>query len=851
MTSKPMEIEMTNCGEESEPLNENGRITNMKMEDAPFQDSRAGSEEDFLAYDDDGPIFNCDSCKIKRRLTIAEKCLIGFGVVCLIVIIVLAAQVGKKKDVKDPIRCANPGCLKAAHSVISAMDLSADPCEDFHQYACGGWLKETPIPPGYPIWDRFQELSYKNMYMLKNFIESHTLYGSSQEKVKHFLQSCMDESERTRSQTLTDIRGLLSNISMEEDDYIFIDVLLKIHKLNTWPLFEAVVGPNEKDPDHNIIKMEAGSSPFPYGIFKDEERQLLSERSSNKTEEENSNTTNTDETTKTDKETVKSASGTETNGTEISKERSTLANMTTTKSPSTRKPHIKDTHPHPTHNLSELVKEYLRETSMVLQVLWKKTKEEADKEAELILDLEKKLSLAHDIELHIHNRTQAYNQMSVGDLQSKCDHLFSWKSYLNGLLGTPSRPITDQTQVIVLHEKALQEVCYIVQDYSRNKTAKSLSRRYMLLSLAKSMMRYFDMNTYNPDIDPDEEIEIEGENWRRCTFYTNKAFGLAAGAIYVNATSLDTYMSRVKELVDYVKIAFKQYLLRKIWMDEKTKQHAAGKIDEMIEKVSYPSYILNTTFLDDYYSQFKVGTDWFSNLLNWREFTLNNMVKTLNEEFDRKSHWLNPPVTVESDYSPVRNDIIFPIALFHLPIYSNDGPSALNFGAIGSLIGHEITHAFDIQGRQYDGFGKLRDWWNPVTAQMFNETTKCMKDQYDHYRIDNMTVNGEQTLEENIADNGGLRAANIAYELWTKEHGEEEQLPGVELTNRQIFYISFAQLYCSKWQDYGIRDYLLHDAHSPGPYRIEGALSNSLAFQDVFKCSYVSRYNPSTKCRVW
>lgn len=841
------EIEMTNCVEESEPLNENGRLNNFKMEDSPFQDSRAGSEEDFLEYEEDEPIFNCDVCKRRRRLTMPEKVLVGFSIICVIIIIALAAHIGKKKDVKVPERCETTGCLKAASSLMGAMDMSADPCEDFHQYACGGWLKETPIPPGYPIWDRFQELSYKNMYMLKDFIESHTLHSSAQEKVRTFHRSCMAEGNIGRKKTIQDFKSLLANISKDGQVFNLLNILSEVHKLNTWPLFQLMVGPDERHPIQNIIKIEAASFPFPFGIFKSEEKTLLHERSANNTDRnETSSETDVESTTAGANTTVIINGTGSSNTTYVTKETSTVSTTTTTKIP-----HIKDTHPHPVHNLSELVKDYLRETSLLLQTLWDKSKAEADSIAEELLVLEKKLSLAHDIDLHIHNRSQAYNAMSVRTLQSKCGNMIHWTTYLNGLMGTASKRVTDDTEVIVLHERALMEVCTIIQEYKQNTTLVGLLKQYIVMSMARSMFAYFDISTFDPTIDPDKEVDMEGEHWRRCTFYTNKALGLATGAIYVNATSVDKSMSRIKGLVDYVKKAFKDYLLRKIWMDSKTKQHAAGKIDEMIEKVSYPSFILNTTFLDQYYEQLSVGSDWFRNLLNWRTFTIQNMVKSLNEHFDRHSSWLNPPITVDSDYSPVRNDIHFPIALFHLPIYSNEGPSALNFGAIGSLIGHEITHAFDVIGRQYDGSGVLRDWWDPVTARQFNETTTCMKDQYDHFKINNHTINGEQTLEENIADNGGLRAAHIAYELWLKENGQEEPIPGVTLTNRQIFYVSFAQLYCSKWTDSGIEDFLLRDTHSPGPYRIQGALSNSLSFQDVFKCSYVSKYNPAKKCLVW
>ncbi|XP_052269656.1 endothelin-converting enzyme homolog isoform X4 [Dreissena polymorpha] len=866
------DIEMTACIEESEPLNENGRA-NIKMQDAPFADSRAGSEEDMLDYDDDA-IFNCDTCRRRRNLTTVEKCLIAFACVCLLVVIILAAHMGGKTEVKPPKKCESKGCLAAASSLLSAMDPSADPCEDFHQYACGGWLRETPIPPGYPLWDRFQELAYKNMFMLKTFIETHDVHEGAPGKVREFYTSCMAESTVARAETLSDFRSLLTSVIRPGPTTFELEPsLLEIHRLNTWPLFQVLVGPDERKPDRNILKIEAGETPFPFGIFKVKPTKgQVFERSSN-----NSDPVSISPTTKTSG--GFEAKDSEFNGTKsttsdqeyhvVSKgsdvTSATKATYGTTPAASstestTRKPHIKDSHPHPDENITELVKDYVTETTELLRLLINKSRDDADEIARELLELEKKISLAHDIDLHVHNRTQAYNSMTVRDLQSKCN-VINWSVYLNSLLTIGSegvRAVSNETEVVVLHEESLERVCVIVEEYSKNETVKRTLQTYVLLALARSMKGYFDLSTFEPDIGHDEEIEKDGEHWRRCTFYTNRALGLATGAIYVNATSLestfvqaDERILKIKGLVEYVKRAFRDYLLRKIWMDPVTKANAEKKLNEIIDKVSYPSFILNTTFLNEFYKEMLVEKDWFSNLLSWRRFTIKNMVMSLNQPFDRTNSWINPPVTVESDYSPVRNDIIFPIALFHLPIYSHDGPSALNFGAIGSLIGHEITHAFDVQGRQYDGQGELRDWWDPITADMFKETTVCMKDQYDHFKVHNMTVNGEQTLEENIADNGGLRAAHVAFELWMKEQGEELPLAGLQLDNRQIFYISFAQLYCSKWKESGITDFLARDHHSPGPFRIEGALSNNLAFQDVFKCPYTSRYNPSLKCQVW
>ncbi|GFR84335.1 endothelin-converting enzyme 1 [Elysia marginata] len=221
-------------------------------------------------------------------------------------------------------------------------------------------------------------------------------------------------------------------------------------------------------------------------------------------------------------------------------------------------------------------------------------------------------------------------------------------------------------------------------------------RDYLALSVLRSFKQYFERDIF--EIKNTEEDSID-EPWKRCTFYTNKAMGFSTGAMYVKSTGSEDGVKNMERLITFVKIAFKDHLLHKFWMDKDTQKRAEKKVDAIIDKISYPSYILNDTFLDKYYEKLVVVPhDWLANLASWRKFLLGAMNSELKAVPDRKTSWLRPPVTVNAFYSATRNDVIFPIAMFHLPFYIPDGPGAVNFGAMGSIIGHEITHAFDIQG---------------------------------------------------------------------------------------------------------------------------------------------------------
>lgn len=223
-----------------------------------------------------------------------------------------------------------------------------------------------------------------------------------------------------------------------------------------------------------------------------------------------------------------------------------------------------------------------------------------------------------------------------------------------------------------------------------------------------------------------------------------------------------------------------------------------------------------------------------------------------------KTEWEMTPPAVNAYYAPTKNQIVFPAGILQAPFYDINYPKSLNFGAMGVVMGHELTHAFDDQGREYDKEGNLHQWWRNKTIWHFVQRIQCFIDQYGNYTIDTSNsdgekvhVNGKQTLGENIADNGGLKAAFHAYEAWIRSHDPELPLPGVNLTSKQLFFMGFSQVWCSVNTDEALRLQLLQDPHSPSIYRVIGTLSNSDDFAREFNCPKGSRMNPENKCDVW
>ncbi|BFZ23133.1 hypothetical protein BsWGS_26172 [Bradybaena similaris] len=231
----------------------------------------------------------------------------------------------------------------------------------------------------------------------------------------------------------------------------------------------------------------------------------------------------------------------------------------------------------------------------------------------------------------------------------------------------------------------------------------------------------------------------------------------------------------------------------------------------------------------------------------------NSNMRRLRQPVD-KSKWDSPPSTVNAFYSPARNQIMFPAGILQPPFFSKAFPKSLNFGGIGVVVGHEITHGFDDEGRQYDKHGNLAQWWSNSSVEQFKGKAKCIVEQYGNFTVPeaNLKLNGINTQGENIADNGGLKQAFKAYRNWVSTQGKEELLlPGLDFDHNQLFFINFAQLWCTMMTEGEALRRIKTGYHSPGRLRVIGSAQNSPDFAQAFKCPVDSNMNPRKKCSIW
>ncbi|XP_053513833.1 endothelin-converting enzyme 2 isoform X3 [Artibeus jamaicensis] len=438
-----------------------------------------------------------------------------------------------------------------------------------------------------------------------------------------------------------------------------------------------------------------------------------------------------------------------------------------------------------------------------------------------VLELETQLANITVPQDQRRDEEKIYHKMSIAELQVLAPSM-DWLEFLSFLLSPLE--LSDSEPVVVYGMDYLQQVSELI-----NQTEPSVLNNYLIWNLVQKTTPSLDRRFESAQEKLLETLYGTRKScvprWQTCISNTDDALGFALGSLFVKAT-FDRQSKEIAEgMISEIRTAFEEALGQLVWMDEKTRQAAKEKYE-----VSEDSF--------------------FQNMLNLYNFSAKVMADQLRKPPSR-DQWSMTPQTVNAYYLPTKNEIVFPAGILQAPFYARNHPKALNFGGIGVVMGHELTHAFDDQGREYDKEGNLRPWWQNESLAAFRNHTACMEEQYSQYQVNGEKLNGRQTLGENIADNGGLKAAYNAYKAWLRTHGEEQQLPAVGLTNHQLFFVGFAQVWCSVRTPESSHEGLVTDPHSPARFRVLGTLSNSRDFLQHFGCPVGSPMNPGQLCEVW
>lgn len=425
------------------------------------------------------------------------------------------------------------------------------------------------------------------------------------------------------------------------------------------------------------------------------------------------------------------------------------------------------------------------------------------------------------------NVSQIYRRMNVGSLQESVPQI-AWKRYLETVL---ERPVRHNETVVMFAMSFMHDLVGLL-----NATDYRVIANYMFWKFVRHRINNLD-DRFQAAKQKFYSVLIGREKspprWKTCVNQVNSNMGMAVGAMFVRKyfdekSKLDT-MAMTHELQD----SFRTILNETEWIDESTKVLAEMKVNGMSLKIGYPDYILNEDELNAKYEDLDIHPDrYFENILNVLQHLTRTEQKKLTQVVNRTA-WNTAPAVVNAYYSRNKNQIMFPAGILQPPFYHRHLPRSLNFGGIGVVIGHELTHGFDDKGRLFDRDGNLNRWWSETAIERFHERANCLISQYGSYRmseIDNLAVDGTITQGENIADNGGIKQAFRAYEKWLREQCqsaecvEQEHMAGLNVTNKQLFFINFAQVWCGAMRPEATKNKMKTAVHSPGRFRVIGEL---------------------------
>jgi endothelin-converting enzyme/putative endopeptidase len=333
--------------------------------------------------------------------------------------------------------------------------------------------------------------------------------------------------------------------------------------------------------------------------------------------------------------------------------------------------------------------------------------------------------------------------------------------------------------------------------------------------------------------------------WKRCTAATEAALGEAVGQVYVASQFPASSKEYALQMVHDIEAAMGREIDNQAWMSAETKAKAKVKLHMVADKIGYPDQ------WRDYSKLEVIRGDAMGNSWRGSEFENKRQLAKIGKPLDR-AEWITTPSTVNAFYNPTMNDINFPAAILQSPLYDPQATDAENFGHIGAVVGHELTHGFDDSGSQFDGYGNLSNWWTPDDKKKFDAMTDCEVSEYGNFTaVDDVKLNGKLTLGENTADNGGIRLAYSAFLADAQRKGIDLEAKQDGFNAIQQFFLGFAQNWCSTERPQFVRLLAQTDGHSPDVFRIIGVVQNMPEFGKAFGCKTGQPMMPANACHVW
>ena len=455
--------------------------------------------------------------------------------------------------------------------------------------------------------------------------------------------------------------------------------------------------------------------------------------------------------------------------------------------------------------------------------------------AKAILALETTLADAQWSRVQSRDATKSYNKMTVAEANSLMGE-FDLNAYFEAVG-------VDAQELIVRQPSYFEKFAEIF-----NNTDLAVWQNYLKFHFVSNYAQLLNkdlvdlkFNFYSTTL---RGVEEQAPLWKQAVDASNSVLGEILGKVYVKENFPPEAKARMEELVDNVIKGYSVAIENLEWMSPETKVAAQEKLNKFTPKIGYPDKWKD-------YSDLAINPDELvGNYIRYSEWAYADMVAKLGKPVDR-SEWHMTPQTVNAYYNPVNNEIVFPAAILQPPFFNLEADDAVNYGAIGAVIGHELGHGFDDQGAKYDGDGNLRNWWSESDLKQFEQRSAALVAQYNQYKpFEDASVNGELTLGENIGDLGGLTVAYKAYQLSLGD----SKAPIIEgYTGDQRFFMGWSQIWRRKYRDEALRNRLMTDSHSPSHYRVIGILSNMPEFYQAFDVKEGDKMyiKPEDRVKIW
>ncbi len=631
--------------------------------------------------------------------------------------------------------------------VLTNMDTTANPANDFFRYVNGAWLDKTEIPSDRSRWGSFDELRKKSsentLAVLNEAIDNGTYSkGTDQYKAAVFYQSAMDTITRDEMGT-EPLKEYIDQINA-------IKTISDVQKYNAKTIayggrtfFDFAVFPDLKNSTINTAYLTAGSLGLPerdYYIKEDDDSKDIRDK-------------------------------------------------------------------------------YLTHIQRMLKYIDNGNVEAKSKS---IMDIETKLARIMMSKEKRRNPLNLYNKRSMSDL-SKLVPSISWTGFLKDI------GAGEMDSIIVMDIKYYEALEGVIkstnsEDWKNYLVWNEFNNSASMLS---TEIESADFDFYGKELRGTPE---QRPRWERALGTANGVIGEAIGKLYVDKYFPPEAKSKAADMIENIRAAFKDRINNLEWMTDETKVKAQEKLANITVKIGYPDKWKDYSKMD--IKSKEDGGSYISNIIAASKYGFQEQLDKLGKEVD-KTEWGMSPQTVNAYYNPLNNEIVFPAAILQPPFYNYQADEAVNYGGIGAVIGHEISHGFDDSGSRFDAQGNMINWWTDEDRESFEERNQVLIDQFNNYEaLPGVFVNGEFTLGENIGDLGGIQAAYDGLQKHFTSKGKPEAIDG--FTAEQRFFMSWGTIWRTKMRDEELQNRIKTDPHSPGNFRAIGPISNLQVFYDAF-----------------